>query len=533
MSSWTLATRAVATTLTAGLVLGLAACAPSQPASGDAAASVDPAKQLDQLTVGFNGSLSTLDVGQSGLLLTYYAAALTQEGLVGIDADGQLTPALATSWEQPDDTTWVYELDPDATFSDGTPVTPADVVFSIDLARDPERSPSTAYYWPELTSVKATGEHQVTIRLAAPSATFGWTPSAAAGLFVTSQKFYESDGTYGSAEKLVLGTGPYEVTEFAPDSHVTYERNPHYRGDEAKFDTVRVDFLADANTRLLAFQDGSLDVALGLPIDQADTWQAVDGAAVESVPDLSYQGLTINPNVAPFDDAHVRAALAAAIDRESVVAGVLDGQAEVATGITSPQQLAIGVGADAAQAAVGSLPQVPYDAAAAKKELAASSVPDGFTATLTYPDSDPNLGKVSLAIAQSLEAVGITLDVKEIPVTQWSSELGNGEQGLQWMSYVPPVPTDWPTDWLLGPQNPAGYQNEQVFDLVAKAAGTSDAQERVDAVTEATALALEDGVYAPVYWGRSITAFGERVRPRDFSSFYFLTDWTAALDATA
>lgn len=530
----------VRTTLTgalvAGLALGLAACAPSTDRTaqrGTSTVAADPAKQLDQITVGLSGSLSTLDVGQSGLLQSYYAAALTQQGLVGIDANGKLVPAIATSWKQTDPTTWVYELDPKATFSDGTPVTPADVIFSIDTDRDAKKSPSTAYYWPALKSVKQTGAHEVTIRLAAPSATFGWTPSAAAGLFVTSKAFYESAGTYGSAQKLVLGSGPYKVTEFAPDSHVTFQRNPHYAGPAAKFATVRFDFIPDANTRLLAFQQGSVDVALGVPVDQAGTWSTVKGAQVKAVSDLSYQGLTIDPNVKPFDDPHVRQAVVASIDKQSIVDGILQGKAQVAAGITSPAQLGLGVGADAASAAVASLPQQTFDLAAAKAQLAQSSTPGGFSTTLTYPDSDPNLGKVSLAIAQSLRGVGVKVDVKEVPASQWSADLGNGKQGLSWMSYVPPVPTDWPTDWLLGPQNPAGYTNKQVFDLTAKAASTLDPAERVDDVTKATALALTDAVYAPVYWGDSITAFGPRVTPQGYSSYYFLTDWTAALDATS
>jgi len=525
--------RALVAAVAVPVVVGLAACAPSSKPQATTTASADPTKGLDQLTVGLNGSLSTLDVGQSGLLLTYYAAALTEQGLVGIDSTGKLTPALATSWKQTDDTTWVYELRDDASFSDGTPVTTDDVIFSINLDRDAKKSPSTAYYWPALKSVKATGDHEITIKLAAPSATFGWTPSSAAGLFVTSKKFYESSGTYGSAQKLVLGSGPYRVTEFAPDSHVTFERNTHYAGTAPKYKTVRFDFIPDANTRLLAFQQGSLDIALGVPVDQSKTWAATQGAQVKAVSDLSYQGLTIDPGVAPFDDAHVRRAVAQAVDKQSIVTGILKDDASVALGITAPAQLAVGVGQDAADAAVDSLPKTAFDLDAAKAELAKSSKPDGFSTTLTYPDSDANLGKVSLAIAESLKKIGIAVDVKEVPASTWSADLGNGKQGLSWMSYIPPVPTDWPSDWLLSAQNPAGYTNKEMASLTAAAATATDPQARVDDVMRATSLALEDGIYVPVYWGDSITAFGSRVTPRTYSSYYFLTDWTAALDATS
>lgn len=529
------ASRALATSLALGVVLALGACAPAkndaaQPAAS--AAQADPDKTLDQITVGINGSLSTLNTAQTGMILNYYVGTSFAEGLVGVDAEGQLVPALAESWAQPDDTTWVYQLR-DAKFSDGTPVTVEDVIFSINLFRDAEKSPSTAYYWPELESVEKTGDREITIKLAGTSATFGWTPSAAAGLYVTSQKSYEAATAWGSAQDLLVTTGPFKVTEFAPDSHVQLERNADYWGAAPKAEKLRFDFITDDSTRLLAFQEGKLDLALGVPVDQVAQWEKTEGARIETVSNLSYQGLTFDSNLAPFDDVHARNAVAHAIDRTGVVDGILKSNAEVATGITSPEQLALNVGAEAAASAVAGLPQKEFDLDKAKAELAQSATPEGFTVSLTYPDSDPSLGKISLALAENLKELGITLDVKEIPSSQWGAELGNGEQPVSWMSYTPPVPTDWPTDWLLGEWNPALFSDPAIFELQAKAATTTDPAERVDSVIEATRLALEETYYAPVFWGTSTTAVGPRVVAEDFTSYFFLTSWPGRIAATS
>jgi len=536
MSTTRRRTRGVlATTLALGLTLAAAACAPSTPAPGasttPAPAATDTTKELDQLTVGLAASAETLDVATSGLTVAYTIAAVAQEGLVAIDGSGAIVPALAESWETTDNTVFTYTLR-EATFSDGTPVTVDDVIASINHYRDAEKAPSTAYYWPAVKSVEATGEREVTITLEAPSATFAWTPSAAAGLFVAPAAWLASAGTIGSPTDLLVGTGPYTITEFVPGSHVTAERNDAYWGPHGHAKTLRLDFITDDSTRLLAFQDGSLDVALNVPVDQADQWSKVAGARLETVEDSSWQGLMLNPAVKPFDEIEVRRAVAHAIDRDAIVDGLLHGRATAATGITAPGQLAVGTSEAEARAAVAGLPTTTFDLDAARAALASSSVPTGFTATLAYPDSIPVLGRASLAIAEQLKQIGITLEVSQIPVSEWSNSFGNGE-GLQWMSYTPPVPTDWPTDWLLGEYNPEGFVDASITGLQAEAAAATTPAERLAKVTEATGLALEQQLFAPVYWGTSTTAFGPRVATDDFSQYFFQTPWPARLVPTA
>lgn len=526
---------ALATTLALGLTLALAACAPSTPAPGTSSTpspvATDPAKPLDRLTVGLAASAETLDVANSGLMVAYTIAVLAQEGLVGIDDAGAIVPALAEDWSTADNQTFVYTLR-EATFSDGTPVTTGDVVASINHYRDSEKAPSTAYYWPAVRSVEATGDREVTITLEAPSATFAWTPSAAAGLFIAPQAWLESAGTIGSPADLLVGTGPYTITEFVPGSHVSAKRNETYWGTKGRADTVRLDFITDDNTRLLAFQEGSLDIAFNVPVDQAEQWSKVQGARLETVDDSSWQGLMFNPATKPFDELGVRQAIAHAIDRDSITTGLLKGKATPAIGITAPSQLAVGTSPEAAEAAVAELPVTAFDLDAARTALATTSVPSGFETSIAYPDSMPALGRASLAIAEQLKQIGITLEVKQIPVSEWSNSFGNGE-GIQWMSYTPPVPTDWPTDWLLGEYNPEGFKDDAIIGLQAEAAAATTPADRLAKVTEATGLALEQQLFAPVYWGTSTTAIGPRVATDGFSQYFFQTPWPARVGPTS
>ena len=126
----------------AGLALmcSLAACAPRSAAPSQAAA------EPGTLTVGLPGSLSTLDVAHETGIINYYVAQVVSEGLLAVGKDGQLIPAIASAYHTDDAQTWVFDIRPDALFQDGNPVTIDDVLFSIDIAKDPDKSPSSAVY---------------------------------------------------------------------------------------------------------------------------------------------------------------------------------------------------------------------------------------------------------------------------------------------------------------------------------------------------------------------------------------------------
>lgn len=527
---------AVAVSLMATALLAVTGCTTGQtPAGGGSAA---PGAPLENLKVATASQLGTLSVNQEAGIANYQIAALFQEGLLGLDNSGALVPALAESWTQTDNKVWKFEIRKDAKFSDGTPVTVDDILFSIKIARDAKKSPGVSVYWPtNITSVKQTGDWEITFTLDAPNNAFGADVSNAGGLFVTSQAFYEKAKSYGSATDLIVGSGPYKVTEFDPTSHVSLAKNENYWGTNDGPATVRIDFITDDATRQVAFQQGQADVALGVPLDQSDQW-GTNGAAVQFYSDRSYQGLTFDPNVAPFDDIHVRNAIAMAVDKSGIVTGILKGKAEAATGIDSPEQLAPLVGLDAAKAGVAKLPAAAYSLDDAKAELAQSSHADGFTTTLTYPTGYPSVGKASLAIADSLSKIGITMEVKEVTLDTWLNDLGNGKAGLEWMIYLPTtsIPNEI-SSWLLaasGPgANPANWTDEKLAAQVAAINSIDDKQKQFDEIMATTSVALEQSIYAPVYWGQAALATRKGVVANDFGSYTLQTNWAAAFTQSA
>ncbi|WP_300592287.1 ABC transporter substrate-binding protein [Microbacterium sp.] len=514
----------------AGALL-LSACS-ADPAPSASTALADSGEQIDSITVALPGSLSNLYVGQESGILNYYIASIAQEGLVAIDADGAIQPALAESWSQPDDVTYVYELRDDATFQDGTPVTADDVVFSLNEARDETTSPGLAYYMTNVESVEKTGDSEVTVTLAEPDAAFAKNMSTGGAAFITSKAFWEAnDGNVGTASSLLMGTGPYKVTEFAPDSHVTFERTDTWWGEEPKVKSITVNFIPDESTRLLAAQSGDIDVAFNVPLAQSTQWENLDTMRVDYINDLSYVGLYFNTSVAPFDDPKVREAIAHAVDRDAYVDKLLRGHGEAATAIMTPESLAAVYSPDVAREKLAEIPQWDFDLDAAKAALAESGYSDGFETEILTPNTGPQLGTAAQALSQNLAEIGITLNVREVPIEEWLASLdASSDYGLNMMWYFSTLgdPAEIPS-YLLGVGNPAAYDNPEIMSLLSEVGAESDPSARIDLLIQAETLQAEDAVNIPLWWGQSATAFANDLGMNDYSSFAFISSWPTQL----
>jgi peptide/nickel transport system substrate-binding protein len=255
----------------------------------------------------------------------------------------------------------------------------------------------------------------------------------------------------------------------------------------------------------------------------------VDGATVEFIADRSYYGLTLDPTVKPFDDEHVRKAVAYAVDAAGIVEGsILTGHAQVATAITAPEQFASVLSIEEANSRLAAITHYEYDIQKAKDELAQSNSKDGFETTIYYPDSYQNTGKASLVIAESLKEIGVTLDVKEIPLDQWLNEVGDGNQGVAWMIYFPTTAEPGEVAaWLLDaqghPSNPANWTDENVAALAAQILSASTLEGEVEPTIEGNDIAQQQAIYAPVWWGQSAVAYGQKIVLEEYGSYTLIS----------
>lgn len=517
------------------LVGFLEACGAGAPgsagtSSANASAGVDTGKAIASLRVSLPGTLSNLYPGIESGILNYYLAAPVLESLAGVDATGKIVPALAESWTQPNATTYVFKLRAGATFHDGSPVTPADVVASIKAASDPKISTATGSYWSNLAGYKQTGADEVTITTKTADQAFLWAMTNTDILWVMPASYWSRHGKdVGTKAALPIGSGPYRVTDFEPDSHLTLTRNDAWWGTAPKVAEVSVEFVPDDSTRLLAWQSGKADMSLNVPLAQVSQWQGSKQTRVVSAADRSWVGLILNLKQKPFDDPHVRRAVAYAIDRKTIVDSILKGHGQVALGLSTPEQFGGVWTPEEATTQLQAIPQYDFDLAKAKAELAQSSVPNGFSVDLSYPNTGPQLGTAALSFAAALKPLGITINVKERSIDQWLAET---DKPLAYMWYFNTTGDAAElASWFLADGNPAGYSNAAVTKLLAQQAAETDPTKRAKLIIQAQAAQAADLAYAPLWYGQSTTAFRDSIGVQDYTSYTLLGNWPGSVYA--
>ena len=450
-------------------------------AAGAGGASAKPGSAnggpIADLTWGVPQTIRSLDYTHSGDPGTASVVFLGMEPLVRYDAQGRLQPALASSFSIPNPTTYVYNLRKGVKFWDGTPLTTADVIYSLQRSASKEGGSELATFFGSVASMKATGPSQVTIKLKGPDPFFRYS------LAVTpiGEKAFWSQHLkdIGTPDVMNMGTGPFKFVSFTPDQGVTLARNDDYWGKKPSVENLSLKFITDPNTLLLAVRSGQVDGTFKVPQDQIGQYMSLSDIHVSLVPEELAAYYSLDVEDPPFDDIHVRRALAYATDKAGMVKAVLRGYGQPAPTMPPPQQWGDLMSQAKVQAFYASLPHYTYNLAKAKAQLAASAYPKGFTASVSFPDAHPELGKALLVLAQDLKPLGITLNVKQIPISQWLNTLYTHPtpMGMQVGNWTVDYPDPADALSLIYPSanatknsfNTANYKNAKMDALIAAA----------------------------------------------------------------
>lgn len=316
-----------------GLCLALAvSCGRSQnTASNPATTSGNGSSGNGRITLGTTLEVRTLDPADAyelfpGILLYNMGDRLYTYKPGTTELEPQLASALPEV--SSDGLTYKIPLREGVKFHDGTPFDAAAMEFSIN--RFIQNGGRPAFLLSDrVTSVEATGTNEITIKLKEPFAAF---PAllAFSGLTPVSPKAYEA-GSGKFKPNTFVGTGPYKLAQFAPDS-VRLDANPDYWGEKPANQGIDIQIISSAANLYNTFRTGGLDVA----------YQTLDPDQIRSLSDGAKQGgwqvieagtnvinyMVLNQKDKPLDNVKVRQAIAAMIDRKLIVDRVFQGQAE-------------------------------------------------------------------------------------------------------------------------------------------------------------------------------------------------------------
>lgn len=451
----------------------LSACASS-------AGAPDGAQGDGVLSAGIVGQTSTLDIIDSQMAPLVVSPSL--EGLTRQKPDGSLEPWLAESVDNPSPTVYVYHLRKGVKFWDGQPLTSEDVVFSLDRLRDP--SSYTAAKYRSVKTIEATDPSTVTVMLKSPDSNWPVQTSMFSAQIIEKKFYEEHKQNFGNPGTLVMGTGPYEAISLDPASGATFKANPNYWGGKVGFKELDIKFFDNETNAALALRAGSVDMVPS--VSKAASFKATSKANIVNGPSCSIGFLSMNTQVAPWNDIHVRRAVAYALDRNAFVDD-FSGYAEPITTFIPPASLSSIASKDETAAMIKSLPQYPYSLEAAKAELAKSAYPNGFTAELPTTDYSNDVSG-SQIVAEQLSKIGIKLTVKRQTSAAWVAGVSAAVQDRPTVYAAgqgcTSTPGYMPSYWLgsaglvKGGSNLAAYGPPSMDHIIEKAseATTPDAQ---------------------------------------------------------
>jgi len=245
------------------------------------------------------------------------------DGLLEINADLQLEPALATGYTvSADGLTYTFNLRDGVKFHNGRPFTAADVVFSYERIVAVETGSPQASRFVQVASVEAADDLTVVFTLQQAYAPF---LANLPNLTIVAKEVVEE---HGNLQQVMVGTGPFMLSEIVPDTYTLLTANPdYYRAGEPGVAALRYNVVPEASTRAAGLRTGAYHLIPDVDPATAQTLGNVAGITMLSVQELSYTLLGVNTTRPPFDDPRVRRALNLALDRDELVEAVYFGSA--------------------------------------------------------------------------------------------------------------------------------------------------------------------------------------------------------------
>lgn len=362
--------------------------------SAPSASNGNSATSSKQLVVDLNAAPSNLDPGLQYNSATYYVFRNIFDQFLSENVKtDQVEPEVATSWKSLSPTKWEFTIRKGIKFSNGTPLTPADVVFSLRRILDPSFNSPQEPNFSEVKSVVASGQN-VFITTTQPDPVLLGDLTT---LSIVPKSYVQAHGNaYFNLHP--VGSGPYELKKWVQGSTVTLVRNPQYWGKKPAIASVEFRAVPDEATMISDLQSGVADIAYPLTPDQASTVKSASNLKLETTPTDRVAYLAFNTDQAPTNNVLVRKAITDALNVPLMIQKLEDGYGKQVNTTLTP----IGFGYDP------NIPNYDYNPAKAKnllKQAGYKGQPLVFATSPSYPQ------QVIQAVQQQLAMVGIPVNI--------------------------------------------------------------------------------------------------------------------------
>lgn len=501
--------------LVAAMAFGMVACGNSNSDSADKGSAV---KEL-KVQVGPNPE--TLDPALNSAVDGGNVILHAFEGLLTTDEEGHYQAGQAETWEVSDDgLTWTFHLRDGLKWSDGSDFTANDFVYSWKRVCDPDVAAPYAETVlgmvkgydeamagdPDALAVSAPDDKTLVVELSSPCSYFEGLAAFATLSPVKESTVEENGDAWATAPESYISNGAFKMTEWVPDSYITFEKNENYwNADAVKLDKLTFLLIEDPNAAYSAYQSGEALMIKDVPTEEIPSLEGNDDFYIDPIIGTYY--LSLNLNLKQFQDQRVREALSLAIDRKYVAETIMQGTYTPASNLLGEGWMDTD-GSQFMDNANGGKPYIDvenYDAnlEKAKQLMADAGYPngEGFP-TITYSTNDAGY-HIPLAeyLQKAWAELGITVEVDKVEWSSFTPQRRSGDFEIARNGWVGDYSD--PSNMLdlfctTNGNNDGKYSNADYDAAMELSRTTLDATERSQALHEAEDIIMEDAGCIPV-----------------------------------
>jgi peptide/nickel transport system substrate-binding protein len=384
------------------------------------------------LNVGSMIEPPTLDPFHNAADARIRVTGLMYQGLFYEPAEGDAVPLLAESYElSADRLVYTFRLRRGVKFHTGQTMAAKDVAYSYNYIRDSKNGSPGAGDFSAVRAIEVVDDATVKFTLAQPNASLPMTLGNKYGAVVPDGTF-EAPDALTRLNQLSVGTGPFRLAEFKPNSNLTVVRNADYWEPGAPYlDQITFISMPNNASMLVALTNRRVDLALLTRPQDIKQLERVPGLVVERWPSLNQKVIDIGNEYGPLGDVRVRQAIALSLDKDEMMRASIGGYGKVIGTMVAAMQDRWGV-------PISELPNQKPDLERAKRLLAEAGFADGLELTFTTIIGYDWMEPAAVTLREELARVGIKLNIQRIELGVWIKNYQAKQMGLTFNDWAPP-----------------------------------------------------------------------------------------------
>ena len=494
------------------------------------------AKPVPSVVWAINRDVISLDPVYDAGYPEYTADSLMCEPLLRQAPDGSIKPGLATV-ANPSPTTMVFTLRPGVRFWDGHPVTPADVVYSLDRQTSPKLGGYSEADFSRVASITAAGQSQVTIKLKQADYWLEGELSSIPGI-VIEKSFAEKEGkNYGTPGGSIMCTGAYMFKSWAPGVGVVAVRNPHYWNPAVHplIGQITIKGVPDIATLTAGLETGAIQGAyLNNQVSTRTQLEHSGRVRVYLGPGWTTDAFAVTSLKGVLGSLKVRQALSLALDRRAIIDSVYDGAALMPRWLSNPGTF--GYGKPVFARAYASSPVLAQNIAEARK-LARQAGATGKTLTIGTTSQLAVIASDTGAWQAAAQAIGLKVVLKSVPAQNYinflySHQARAGIDGLPIVDYGDYADPAALLSQVVLPgavQNLDGFNDPAITAALEQARSTADPDQRAALMAKAEKLTMQQLPMIPDVAPDTVLVLGKGLTGAVSSSAYLYSPWANSL----